>query len=61
MVKEWAKDGEIPMRAMTMMKRNIDDDRGIPMMQRSTDNYDEEDVKETGRGGIVDQPMNQCQ
>ena len=52
MVKEWAKDGEIPMRAMTMMKRNIDDDRGIPMMQRSTDNYDEEDVKETGRGGI---------
>ena len=57
-VEEKAKDGEeIPMRAVTMMKRNTNDNeevyqwrwRGIPMMKRSIDDYDEElEKKEDG-------------
>ena len=56
-MEEKEKEGkEIPMRAMMLMKGNTDDDeevyrwlwRGLPMMKRSTDDYNEEEVNETG-------------
>ena len=57
-MEEKEKEGkEIPMRAMMLMKGNTDDDeevyrwlwRGLPMTKRSTDDYDEEEVKETDK------------